>query len=184
MGLCSPITSPSWRCCPCQAVRCCYCSFCTTSSPGLLLSISAVKPSCPGLCYGLWSTDWILSCRGCLTLRYVTKWRWGSCVCCCFHPLLRVTVTLRKCTSWYRNCKYLGGIQFPRGEMKVVVSEPLVMLSSALCVEMRTQQCAYVCITSGVWVEDISLHFDRNRFKSQPCLADNSAFLSLSSWIW
>lgn len=184
MGLWVPITSTSWRCCPCQAFGCCYLSFSTTSSSGLLLSISAVKPSWSRLSYGLWSTNWILSCRGCLTLRYIMKWWRGSCVCCCFHPLLRVTVTFRKCTSWYRNCKYLSGIWFPRGEMKVVVFELLVMLSSALCMEMRTQQCACVCITSGVWVEDVSLHFGRNRFKSQPCLADNSAFLSLSSWIW
>jgi len=92
-----------------------------------------------------------------------------------------VTVTLRKCTSWYRICKYLNGIQFPRGEMKVVMFEPLVIVSSARCIEMRTQQCAHVCITSGEWVEDVSLHSGRNRFKSHPCLEDNSAFLSLSS---
>lgn len=118
--LCFHITSPCWRCCPCQAVRCCSRSSCTTSSPGLLLSISAVRPSCPGCCYGLWSTDWMLSHRSGLTLMYVMKWWWGSCGCCCFHPLLRVTVTIRKCTSWNRNCKYLSVIQFPRGEIKVV----------------------------------------------------------------
>lgn len=159
-------------------------SFCTTSSPGLLLSTSAVKPGCPGLCYGLWSTDWTLSRGSCLTLRYVMKWGPRICVCHCFRPLLRGTVTIRKCTSRYRNCKYLSGIWFPRGEMEVVGFEPLVMVRSALRIETRTQRCACLCITSGAWAEDVSLHFGRNRFKSQPCLASNSTFLSLSSWIW
>lgn len=65
----------------------------------------------------------------------------------------------------------------------MVVFEALVMVSSALCTEMRTQQRAlrvYLLPLEAGW----GLYFGRNRFKSQLCLADNSASLSLSSWIW
>lgn len=54
-----------------------------------------------------------------------------------FIPCFRVTVILRKYTTWYRNFKYLSGVKLPRGEMKVVVFEPLVMVSSALCIEVE-----------------------------------------------
>lgn len=149
------------------------------SSASLLSNPAALDPAVD---FG--SIDWILSQGGCLTLRYIMKWWQGICICCCFHPLLRVTATLRKCSSWCKNCKYLSGIQFSRGERKLVVFEALVMVSSALCIEMGTQQCACVFNTSEGWVELVSLYFGRNRFKSQLCLADNSASLSLSACIW
>lgn len=38
---------------------------------------------------------------------------------------------------------------------------------SALSIEMRMQQC--VCFTFPEGEEDVSVHFGRNRFKSQPC---------------
>lgn len=84
------------------------------------------------------------------------KWWWRNCICHCFQPLLSMTATFRKFSSQCRNCKHLRGTWFLRAEVKVVMFQPLVTANSALCIEMGTQQCACVCITSRVGVEDVA----------------------------